>query len=107
MKHGRRLIMAILLFASLGAALTGVAAAQEGASPTASVGGMAALGAGLAIGIAGLGSGIGVGTSGAAAVGASAEKPEMFGKAIIFVALAEAVAINGLLIAFLLYTKVP
>ena len=107
MKHGRRLIMAILLFASFGAALTGVAAAQEGASPTASVGGMAALGAGLAIGIAGLGSGIGVGTSGAAAVGASAEKPEMFGKAIIFVALAEAVAIYGLLVAFLLFTKVP
>ncbi|OFV67909.1 MAG: ATPase, F0/V0 complex, subunit C [Candidatus Syntrophoarchaeum caldarius] len=100
-------MMAILLFVSFGAVLTGVAAAEEDASPVASAGGMAALGAGLAIGIAGLGAGIGVGTSGAAAVAASAEKPEMFGKAIIFVALAEAVAIYGLLVAFLLYTKVP
>ncbi len=107
MKYGRMLIMTVVVFASLGAVLTGVAAAQEEGSATASVGGMAALGAGLAIGLAGVGAGIGVGTSGAAAVGASAEKPEMFGKAIIFVALAEAVAIYGLLVAFLLFTKVP
>jgi len=41
-----------------------------------------------------------------AAGGATAEKPEVFGRVLIFVALAEAIAIYGLLIAFMLWTKI-
>jgi len=63
---------------------------------------MVALGAAVAIGLAGLGAGIGVGATGSASIGAIAEKPEMFGKTMIFVAFAEAIAIYGLLIAFML-----
>jgi len=43
--------------------------------------------------------------TGVAAAGATAEKPEVFGRVLIFVALAEAIAIYGLLIAFMLWTK--
>lgn len=60
------------------------------------------LGAALAVGLAGLGSGLGMGTASSAAIGAITEKQEMFGTAIIFIVLIEAVAIYGLLIALLL-----
>jgi len=44
--------------------------------------------------------------TGVAATGATAEKPEVAGRVLIFVALAEAIAIYGLLIAFMLWTKI-
>ncbi|OYT39252.1 MAG: hypothetical protein B6U86_05500 [Candidatus Altiarchaeales archaeon ex4484_43] len=37
-----------------------------------------------------------------AAAGATAEKPEVFGKVLIFVALAEAIAIYGLVVALMI-----
>ncbi len=65
----------------------------------------ASLAAGISTGLAALGAGVAVSGTGAAAIGAIAEKPEMFGRSLIFVGLAEGVAIYGLLIAFLvLYT---
>ncbi len=60
------------------------------------------IGAGLAIGLAGAGAGVGLGTAGAAAIGAITEKPEVFGKSLIFVVFVEAIAIYGLVISFLL-----
>jgi len=60
------------------------------------------IGAGLAVGLAGLGSSIGMGTASSAAIGAISENEELFGTALIFVVLIEAVAIYGLLIALLL-----
>ena len=60
------------------------------------------IGAALAIGIAGAAASIGMGMAGSAAVGAITEKPEIFGKAFLFVVLIEAVAIYGLLVAILL-----
>lgn len=62
----------------------------------------AAVGAGLAMGLAAIGAGYGVGNAGAAALGAIAEKPEMATWGLIFVALAEGLAIFGFAIAFLL-----
>ncbi|MHA2501300.1 MAG: V-type ATP synthase subunit K [Candidatus Kariarchaeaceae archaeon] len=60
------------------------------------------IGAGLAVGLAGLGSSIGMGNASAAAIGAISENEELFGTALIFVVLIEAVAIYGLLVALLL-----
>ncbi len=62
----------------------------------------ATLAAAISTGLACVGAGIGVSGSGAAAIGAIAEKPESFGRALIFVGLAEGVAIYGLIIAFLI-----
>ncbi|MCL4259114.1 MAG: ATP synthase subunit C [Anaerolineaceae bacterium] len=62
----------------------------------------ATLAAALSTGLACIGAGIAVGSSGAAAVGATAEKPESFGRALIFVGLAEGIAIYGLIISFLI-----
>ena len=42
-----------------------------------------------------------MGIAGAAAIGAVAEKPELLGRTLIFVGLAEGIAIYGLIIAFM------
>ena len=66
-----------------------------------------AVGAGLAIGLAGIGGGMGMGTASAAALGAITEKPETFGKSILYVVFIEAIAIYGFVIAFLLVGYIP
>ena len=65
-------------------------------------GDLSPIGAGLAVGIAGIGAAIGMGMAGSAAIGAITEKPEIFGKAFLFIVLIEAVAIYGLLVAILM-----
>lgn len=52
-----------------------------------------------------IGAGIAVSSAASAAIGAISENEENFGKAIIFVALAEGVAIYGLLISILIINK--
>lgn len=73
----------------------GIVAQAAAADPYAS------LAAGVSTGLAALGAGVAVSGTGAAAIGAIAEKPEALGRSLIFVGLAEGVAIYGLLIAFL------
>jgi V/A-type H+-transporting ATPase subunit K len=65
----------------------------------------ATLAAAIATGLATVGAGIAVSSTGAAAVGAIAEKPESFGRALIFVGLAEGIAIYGLIIAFMVLNR--
>jgi V/A-type H+-transporting ATPase subunit K len=65
----------------------------------------ASLAAALSTGLACIGAGIAVGGSGAAAVGATAEKPESFGRSLIFVGLSEGIAIYGLIISFLVLPR--
>jgi V/A-type H+-transporting ATPase subunit K len=60
------------------------------------------LGAAIATGLAAIGSGIAVGIAGAAAIGAIAEKPELLGRTLIFVGLAEGIVIYGLIISFMI-----
>jgi V/A-type H+-transporting ATPase subunit K len=73
-------------------------------TPTA---GLLGIGAGLAIGLAGVGGGIAIKTVGTAVISAMLEREESFGKAFIVVALGEAIAIYGLIVAILLWTKIP
>jgi len=67
--------------------------------------GMALVGAGIAIGAAGIGTGIAQGQVGAAAVGATAENPKMFGKGMILMVLPETIVILGFVVAFLIMNK--
>ncbi len=64
--------------------------------------GLKLLGAGVAFGLAAAGAGIGLGQSGAAAIAAVVEKPEVRTTALIFVALAEAIAIYGFVMAIII-----
>jgi V/A-type H+-transporting ATPase subunit K len=60
------------------------------------------LGAAIATGLAAIGAGIAVGIAGAAAIGAIAEKPELLGRTLIFVGLAEGIVIYGLIVSFII-----
>jgi V/A-type H+-transporting ATPase subunit K len=100
-----RLALALLaLVVTLSITLVMVTAQNPGEDPLYK--GLIACGVGLAIGLAGLGAGLGMGSAGAAAVGAISERPEVFGKAMIFIVFIEAIAIYGLLIAFMLLGKI-
>ena len=89
--------LAMVWLASPSAVLA-ASAAQEGGA----VDQYATLAAALSTGLASIGAGIAVGGSGAAAVGATAEKPESFGRSLIFVGLSEGIAIYGLMISFII-----
>ena len=68
--------------------------------------GLLIVGAGIAAGLASCGAGIGLGTASAAAIGAIAEKPEMLGRTLLFVVLIEAIAIYGLAMFFIIYSRI-
>lgn len=53
-----------------------------------------------------LGAGYAVGHIGAAALGAAAEKPELLTRSILFVALAEGLAVLGFAVAMMLVQKI-
>ena len=57
-------------------------------------------------GLACIGAGIAVAASASAALGAISENEKMMGKALIFVALAEGIALYGLLVAFTILGQV-
>ncbi|MCL2363069.1 MAG: ATP synthase subunit C [Defluviitaleaceae bacterium] len=62
--------------------------------------------AGLATGLGAIGTGIAVSSAASAAIAAVSENEQNFGKAMIFVAMAEGIAIYGLLIAFMILGRV-
>ena len=64
--------------------------------------GVTMIAAGLAVGLAGIGGGIAVGSGAPAAIAATSEDPKSFAKSMLFVALGEAIAIYGLVIALLM-----
>jgi V/A-type H+-transporting ATPase subunit K len=62
--------------------------------------------AALATGLSSLGAAYAVGAVGSAAMGALVEKPELFGRLLIFVGLAEGIAIYGVIISVLILDKI-
>ena len=88
--------LAMIWLASPSSVLAGGSAQAGGGDP------YLTLAAALSTGLASIGAGIAVGGSGAAAVGATAEKPESFGRSLIFVGLSEGIAIYGLMISFII-----
>lgn len=105
----RWLIGAVLAIAvSTGALAMAAEAAESGASTeSASVYKTVGLGAAAAFAVALsiLGAGYAVGRIGSAALGAAAEKPELLTRSILFVALAEGLAVLGFAIAMMLLQK--
>lgn len=61
--------------------------------------------AALATGLSSLGAGYAVARLGAAAVGALAEKPELFARLLILVGLAEGIAIYGVIVSILILNR--
>jgi V/A-type H+-transporting ATPase subunit K len=83
----------------------------EVAKPEAAKGNMSSmsmgfLAAALSTGIGCIGAGIAVSSVGAAGLGVIGEKPELTARALIFVGLAEGIAIYGLIIAIMILTRI-
>lgn len=89
---GTLLIAHVLLF-------TGTASAADG-NTVASVDGWRYLAAALSTGLSCIGGGIAVASAASAALGAMSEDSSIMGKALIFVALAEGIALYGLIVSF-------
>ena len=64
--------------------------------------GLGYIAAALATSLSGIGSGIAVASSASAALGAISEDQSIFGKSMIFVAMAEGIALYGLIISFMI-----
>jgi V/A-type H+-transporting ATPase subunit K len=62
----------------------------------------ALIGASIAVAGCGIGAAIGVAYTGAAALAAISERPEIFGRAMVIVGLAEGIAIYGLIVGIIL-----
>jgi V/A-type H+-transporting ATPase subunit K len=97
------LVLALLGLVTTAMCIIGIATAEGQAGGEQTTAGLSRIGSGIAIGFAACGAGIGLGTVSAAAIGVIAEKPELFGRTMIYVVFVEAVAIYGLVIALLLW----
>ena len=76
------------------------AAETTAASAVSAVEGWRYLAAALSTGLSCIGAGVAVASAASAAIGALSEDSSIMGKALIFVALAESIALYGLLISF-------
>jgi V/A-type H+-transporting ATPase subunit K len=97
----RARILRTLVVAALILAITAVVVHAQ-ATDQAQVMAARYLGAGIGFGLAALGGGIGVGLAGAASVSAMVERRDLLAMYILFVALAEAIAIYGFVVFFIL-----
>ncbi len=112
--HRPPLSALLVLTLVLGAAATALLLATPDARAAAEAGGALRsgvdsswvfIGAALATGLSSLGAGFAVAKVGVAAVGALAEKPELFGRLLIFIGLAEGIAIYGLIVSILMLNR--
>jgi V/A-type H+/Na+-transporting ATPase subunit K len=81
------------------------AAAAAGAPPEPGAVPWGLIAAALATGASSLAAGFAVGKVGTAAIGAFAEKPELMARLLIFVGLAEGIAIYGLIVSILILDR--
>ncbi len=112
-RRGLRVLKLVNLVILMGAgALMGIATtASPGAAAvtnaaTHGYGGQALLGAAIAVAGSSIGASIAVAYTGAAAIAAMSERPELFGRTLVIVGLAEGIAIYGLVVAIILIGKV-
>jgi V/A-type H+-transporting ATPase subunit K len=96
----KKMLLGIMAFASSAAAFAQTTGAAAAVSATGQVAKYVA--AALAVSTAAIGGGLAVAKIGAAAVGAMAEKPELSGKALPYVGLAEGICLWGFLVAVLI-----
>ncbi len=97
---GTLFVATIAMFAGTQSVQAATEVAGDGLST-----GLGYLGAALVTGLSGIGSGIAVASSASAALGAISEDGSLFGKSMIFVAMAEGIALYGLIISFMILGK--
>ncbi len=101
-------IIGILFSASAfaGASNVGDSVQSEMSTTKAGVMKYGLIAAAVAFGLGAIGAGMAISHVGAAAMGAVAEKPEIAGQALIFVALAEGLVVFGFITALMILSKI-
>lgn len=95
-------LMVMILVLILPKVSTAASADVQSATQAASSDGLKYIGAALSTGLATIGTGYAVGAVGSAALGAISEDASILGRTIIFVGLAEGIAIFGVIISILI-----
>lgn len=106
MRSFRRIFGEFLKFAFISFVIVSGYAWAQAAQVEPADAGKAFYAAAVSTGLAALAAGIAVAYVGTAAVGALAEKPELTGRVLIFVGLAEGIAIYGLITAIMILGRV-
>lgn len=101
---GVMLVLSVTLF-SQGALAASDAVAGDLVNTDALATGMGYIAAALAVGLPSIGGGIAVSASASAALGALSENESLFGKSIVYVGMAEGLALYGLLIGFMILSR--
>jgi V/A-type H+-transporting ATPase subunit K len=96
-------IYVVLVAAFLFFLIPGIASAESSANSSS---GMGFLAAALSTGISAIAAGYAVAVVGSSAIGAISEDPNIVGKTIIFVGLAEGIAIYGLIVSIMILGKI-
>ena len=97
---------AILLLLGLEGLWVAQAWAESASNPDPTVVKWGFLSAALVAGLSAMAAAIAVAVVGAAALGAMSEKPEIAGRALIFLGLAEGIAIYGLIVAIMILGRI-
>ncbi|MBN2898187.1 MAG: ATPase [Clostridia bacterium] len=100
LKMNLAVFVPLMLFGVVGLIPDVVYAATTGTTTSSS--GLGYIAAALSTGAATIGAGYAVGSVGSSALGAVSEDPKILGKTLIFVGLAEGIAIYGLIISILI-----
>lgn len=105
---GNVLVFGVALAATLLVGIDGALAqaAAAGAKEVTSGVGLALIGVGIPTAGAAIGAGIALGPVGSSALAVLAEKPEAFGRTLIFMGLAEGIAIYGLVMSILMLGRI-
>jgi V/A-type H+-transporting ATPase subunit K len=96
----------VAVFLGVNDALAATEGAVSGVTEISIGTGLAFIGIALPTALSTIGAGIAVGPIGAASLAAVSEKPEMFGRTLVYLGLAEGLAIYGLVLSILLLNRV-
>ncbi|HUW78241.1 MAG TPA: ATP synthase subunit C [Candidatus Nanopelagicaceae bacterium] len=102
---GALALLATTLNASTAAATGAGTAVSAATTSAAGSGGAALIAAAIAVAGSSIGAAFAVAYTGSAALAAMSERPEIFGRAMVIVGLAEGIAIYGLIISIILIGK--
>ena len=103
--NGLLLMAALVLLLLAVTAEPSSAASLPAAAAPAAANGSALIGAAIAVAGSSIGAAIAVAYTGSAALAAMSERPELFGRAMVIVGLAEGIAIYGLIVSVILIGK--
>ncbi|MDF2674528.1 MAG: ATPase [Clostridiales bacterium] len=104
-KRALRINIYSIIPVMIGLIITAIPQVANAATTGDSASGLGYIAAALSTGLATIGSGYAVGAVGSSALGAISEDSKLLGKTLIYVGLAEGIAIYGLIISIMILTR--